>query len=111
MIEPNVSILAANLPLYGPLLRDGRGPESIIRSVRSVLSIGSSASNGSRNRTGKKDNGTEDVSLVSEGHLQWPGQGQQDVQCVGGTNDDIELASLDQPDRIEVTRGVTVVTE
>ncbi|KAI8949234.1 hypothetical protein F4801DRAFT_553894 [Xylaria longipes] len=112
MIEPNVSILAANLPLYGPLLKGGRGPESIIRSVRSVLSIGSSAPKGSRDRTGKQDNGAEDESLVSAGHQHWPGRGQQDVQCVGGKNgDEIEMASLDPPDRIEVTRGVTVVTE
>ncbi|KAI1168863.1 hypothetical protein F5B18DRAFT_597041 [Nemania serpens] len=111
MIEPNVSILAANLPLYGPLLRGGRGPESIVRSVRSVLSLGSSGSKGSRARTSKQDNDIEDVSLVSQGHQQWPGKGQQDVQCIGGTNDDIELTSLDQPDKIEVTRGVTVVTE
>ncbi|KAI1127676.1 hypothetical protein F5Y10DRAFT_242428 [Nemania abortiva] len=111
MIEPNVSILAANLPLYGPLLRGGRGPESIIRSVRSVLSLGSNASKGSRNRT-KQDSGVEDESLVSAGHQQWPGKGKQDVQCTGGKNsDEIEMVSLNPPDRIEVTRGVTVVTE
>ncbi|KAL6720898.1 hypothetical protein ACLMJK_002823 [Lecanora helva] len=40
-VEPNCSIIAACLPCYGPLLEGGRTAESIIRSVRSALSLGS----------------------------------------------------------------------
>ncbi|KAI1809976.1 hypothetical protein GGS20DRAFT_235023 [Poronia punctata] len=122
MIEPNVSIIAANLPLYGPLLKGGRGPESIVRSVRSVLSLGSSRSNhskSSRSAKSKRDNGIEDVSLVGSaaggGHQQWPGKGQQEAQCVAGkTSEDIELDSIDHHrglgGGIEVRHGVSVVT-
>ncbi|KAK0631017.1 hypothetical protein B0T17DRAFT_462298, partial [Bombardia bombarda] len=44
IIEPNCSIIAACLPCYGPLLAGGRRPESIIRSIRSLISIGSGGS-------------------------------------------------------------------
>ncbi|KAI1183939.1 hypothetical protein F5B17DRAFT_104779 [Nemania serpens] len=50
VIEPNASILAACLPTYGPLLKSWRAPASIIRSVRSLVSIASSGR--SRERSG-----------------------------------------------------------
>lgn len=39
IIEPNCSIIAACLPCYGPLLRGGRALESVLKSVRSMLSL------------------------------------------------------------------------
>ncbi|KAH8602298.1 hypothetical protein B0O99DRAFT_735736 [Bisporella sp. PMI_857] len=42
-IEPCCSVVAACLPTFGPLLKDGRTPESVIASIRSVLSIRSSS--------------------------------------------------------------------
>ena len=47
MLEPNCSIIAACLPCYGPLLAGGRGPESLIRSLRSIISLRSRDSKGS----------------------------------------------------------------
>ncbi|KAF4628607.1 hypothetical protein G7Y89_g9542 [Cudoniella acicularis] len=39
LLEPNCSIIAGCLPCYGPLFTGGRGLDSIIRSIRSVLSL------------------------------------------------------------------------
>ena len=39
--------MAACLPTYGPLFHDGRSPGSIIRSIRSILSIRSQSSKSS----------------------------------------------------------------
>jgi hypothetical protein len=44
MLEPNCSIIAACLPCYGPLLEHGRTLDSIVGSVRSVLSLRSRSS-------------------------------------------------------------------
>ncbi|KAI0099780.1 hypothetical protein GGR51DRAFT_391100 [Nemania sp. FL0031] len=44
IVEPHASIIAACLPCFGPLLKGMRGPESLIRSVRSALSLGSRGS-------------------------------------------------------------------
>ncbi|PVI03883.1 hypothetical protein DM02DRAFT_694976 [Periconia macrospinosa] len=58
IVEPNCSIIAACLPCYGPLARPwgGRAPESLVQSVRSVLSLGSrqnsNNSGASRSQTG-----------------------------------------------------------
>ena len=41
MIEPNTSIIAASLRTYSPLFRDGRVLKTFLRSVVSVLSLGS----------------------------------------------------------------------
>ncbi|KAI1474783.1 hypothetical protein K445DRAFT_315183 [Daldinia sp. EC12] len=51
VIEPNASIVAACLPCYGPLIKSWRTPESIVRSVRSLVSISSGGSRGSRKRS------------------------------------------------------------
>lgn len=40
-IEPNSSIIAACLPCYGPLLKQGRALDSPVRSIRSVPLLGS----------------------------------------------------------------------
>ena len=44
MIEPCASIVAACLPTLGPILNGWRLPESVVQSVRSVLSIHSGGS-------------------------------------------------------------------
>jgi len=46
LLEPNCSIIAACLPCYGTLFarQGGRSPESLVRSVRSVLSLRSRSS-------------------------------------------------------------------
>ena len=43
-IEPQMSIVAACLPTLTPLFHGGRDPASIIRSVRSILSLRSLSS-------------------------------------------------------------------
>ncbi|CAG8948662.1 hypothetical protein HYFRA_00001782 [Hymenoscyphus fraxineus] len=52
-IEPCCSVVAACLPTFGPLFENGRTPESIVASFRSVLSIRSSNNSLSTNRAGK----------------------------------------------------------
>lgn len=47
IVEPNCSIIAACLPCYGPLFRGGRKPESLVRSIRSLLSLRSQSSTSS----------------------------------------------------------------
>lgn len=42
IIEPNASIVAACLPCLGPLLAGNRMLDSIIRSIRSIVSLASS---------------------------------------------------------------------
>ncbi len=54
-VEPNCSIIAACLPCYGPLLEKGRALDSLICSIRSVLSLGSRTSN---SRSPRGSNGT-----------------------------------------------------
>lgn len=44
IIEPCTSSIAACLPTYGPLFKDGRGLSTLLRSVASKLSITSSSS-------------------------------------------------------------------
>lgn len=44
IIEAHCSIIAACLPCFGPLFTGGRAPESLVRSVRSVLSLASRSS-------------------------------------------------------------------
>jgi len=43
LIEVCVSIIAASLPMVGPIFFDKRGPETIIRSIRSVISARSAS--------------------------------------------------------------------
>jgi hypothetical protein len=134
IIEPNCSIIAACLPTYGPLFRGGRTAESMIRSVRSVLSLrsrgGSSKGNstpgssrgdrtypgggfggasGTPTTTRKAPSSKGGDSQVELRIQQWPGQGPLEVQCVGGQKPSYEMNSLDlQKGAISVTNGVTV---
>ncbi|CAI6331426.1 unnamed protein product [Periconia digitata] len=39
IIEPNISVVAACLPCYGPLVKGGRSQMSLINSVRSMFSL------------------------------------------------------------------------
>jgi hypothetical protein len=39
ILEVNVAIIAGSLPMLGPIFLDRRGPESIICSIRSILSL------------------------------------------------------------------------
>ena len=50
IIESNCSIIAACLPCYGPLFANGRSPQSLVRSVRSLFSLRSSNSSGNRSQ-------------------------------------------------------------
>ena len=53
----------------------------------------------------------ENSSSVELRHEQWPGKGDQEVQCISGDDQDgIELAHVGLQ-RIEVTHGVSVVNE
>lgn len=112
IIEPNISIIAACLPCYGPFL-GGRAAESLIRSVRSIVSLGSGGSNNTppalrlRRREEERNVNESEIELRDLG---WRGKGQQDAQCVGGKDSqDVEGRSLEQDDGIQITRGVTIV--
>jgi hypothetical protein len=58
VIEPNCSIIAACLPCYGPLLKGGRGAESLVASVRSAISLFSFGSQDSRNASRRNQPGS-----------------------------------------------------
>lgn len=115
IIEPNLSIIAACLPCYGPLFKGGRAAESLIRSVRSIVSLASGGSNNTSPAFPLPKREAERTANESEIELRdlgWRGQGQQDAQCVGGRDSqDVEGRSLEQDGRIQITRGVTVVEE
>jgi len=65
VIEPNISILAASLPTFGPLIAGGRAPESFARSARSFFSL--SGSHGSGDRSHKThDSSTSNVSKSNQ---------------------------------------------
>jgi len=61
-IEPACSVIAACLPTLGPLGQKGRNPESLVASVRSVLSL---RSYNTSIRTEKHGNGSLDNSKCS----------------------------------------------
>ncbi|OTB02474.1 hypothetical protein M426DRAFT_322575 [Hypoxylon sp. CI-4A] len=101
VLEPHCSIIAGCLPCYGPLLAKlgGRAPESIIRSVRSIISLpswrsrGSRESHGSRNRTGKAG---DDSQLLNPGNIAETSQNESQG----------ELAS--KPERSDSRRGAHI---
>ncbi|ETS76583.1 hypothetical protein PFICI_11970 [Pestalotiopsis fici W106-1] len=53
VIEPNASIIAACLPLYGPIIKGWRAPSSIIASIRSMVSLGSNGQRGGSSGSGQ----------------------------------------------------------
>ncbi|KAI0868721.1 hypothetical protein GGS24DRAFT_481477 [Hypoxylon argillaceum] len=112
MLEPHISITAACLPCYGPLLEGGRSPESLVRSVRSIISLASrgSSSSNSKQRTAVclDSNNDSQHEINLEGvNSKWSQQSQTNVQVSSG--DEIELRDLENG--INVTRGVEVVRE
>lgn len=64
ILEPNCSIIAACLPCFGPLVAGGRAPESLIRSVRSVLSIRSRSSRAGSDKS-RSQNSNDNASRES----------------------------------------------
>ncbi|KAI1145081.1 hypothetical protein F4825DRAFT_457867 [Nemania diffusa] len=112
MLEPHISITAACLPCYGPLLEGGRSPESLVRSVRSIISLasrGSSSSNSKQRTAVRLDSNNDSQHEINlEGvNSKWSQQSQTNVQVSSG--DKIELRDLENG--INVTRGVEVVRE
>jgi hypothetical protein len=76
-IEVCLSIIAASLPMLGPIFFDRKGPESIVRSVRSVFSLrstgGGSATNAGRSK-GSLTSSREDDSRRQWHELEERGQ-------------------------------------
>ncbi|KAI1147775.1 hypothetical protein F4825DRAFT_436349 [Nemania diffusa] len=116
ILEPNCSIIAACLPCYGPLLKAGRGPESLIRSVRSMFSLQSRTNSKNSSPIASNVRNMNSASIAeSQVELrshEWSGKLQRDVHCVGG--------GLDSPtggphnpvnSGIYVTNGITVQSE
>ncbi|KAH9884986.1 hypothetical protein F4778DRAFT_517129 [Xylariomycetidae sp. FL2044] len=111
IIEPNCSIIAACLPCYGPLFKGGRAAESLIRSVRSIVSLASGRSHGSSrsSRLRRQQGRAAAESEIELRNLGYPGNVQQDAHCIAGKDSqDVEGRSLEPEDRIRVTRGVSV---
>lgn len=130
VLEPNCSILAACLPTFGPLVAGGRGPESIVRSVRSIFSLrslrgsGSAIANGSGgsrpSRRNYVQNGEAGLALdslnMSESQAElhrvqdWPGKGHQEISITGNSAHSLSGHEEDSQG-ICVTNGVTVHTQ
>jgi hypothetical protein len=119
LIEPHASMIAACLPCYGPLLH-GRTPESLVRSVRSIISIGSrGSSNNNKSRTAIRlpsNNESQHEINLEEANNNWPlnqdtAKVRVDAAPKGGQDDEIELADLNHHNNkgINVTEGVDVV--
>ena len=115
IIEPHASIIAACLPCYGPFLH-GRAPESLVRSVRSLISIASRGStNNSKGRSAVRfpsSNESQREINAEETNAKWPpGQDMAKVHinavAKASNGDEIELADLERG--IKVTKGVDVV--
>ncbi|KAI0456308.1 hypothetical protein F5B21DRAFT_502501 [Xylaria acuta] len=116
LLEPHISITAACLPCYGPLIDGGRAPESLVRSVRSILSLASrgSSSGNSKGRSAVRLPSNND----SQHEINLQGASSKKSQTfahvtVGdarvhgtGSGDDIELADLENG--ISVTKDVDV---
>jgi hypothetical protein len=119
IIEPNCSIIAACLPTYGPLFSSwgGRAPESIVRSVRSILSLGSRHSS-PKNSIGNTQHAkrlpdTNDGSLKSDSQIelrQWPAGPAHDVQVHADPSGSGSLPP-NARNGINVTNGVSIDTE
>ncbi|KAK3942830.1 hypothetical protein QBC46DRAFT_308347 [Diplogelasinospora grovesii] len=121
VLEPNCSILAACMPTYGPLMAGGRGPESIIRSVRSIFSLRSVGSGGSRPSRRNYVESTSNMprgSSAAESQVElqgvetWPGKGQQEVRISGKlSNEAPPLPALTNHKAIYVTNNASVHRE
>ena len=66
IIEPNTSIIAACLPCYGPLFANGRSPQSLVRSVRSIFSLRSNNSSSDRSQPKSNTAPRNGVSIDSQ---------------------------------------------
>lgn len=117
IVEPHCSIVAGCLPTLGPLVAGGRAAESLVRSVRSLISLasGGSSPRGSKGKTAVRlPSNTEslhDLTEVEGPQRQPPLQSTTEVQIKSNRSEDhgdtMELTSLDGG--INVTRGVDVV--
>ncbi|OTA60395.1 hypothetical protein K449DRAFT_435499 [Hypoxylon sp. EC38] len=121
MVEPHFSIIAACLPCYGPLIEGGRSPDSLVRSVRSIISLASrrSSPNNSKDRSAVRLPSNNDshinINLQGDNGGKWPQEnttrihiGSGDTRSHGTSgDDDIELVDLERG--INVTKGVEVV--
>ncbi|KAI8966715.1 hypothetical protein F5Y11DRAFT_361781 [Daldinia sp. FL1419] len=86
ILEPNCSIIAACLPCYGPLVAGGRAPESIVRSVQSVLSLQSLRSRRSVSNSGAQQGPEDDSQLqLNERSADWP-QAHYDTQVLAAND-------------------------
>lgn len=122
LLEPHLSMVAACLPYYGPLLDGGRAPESIVRSVRSILSLASrSSSNNSKSRPAVRlpsNNDSRRDIILGGTASKWPHNDSRNQAHVSvgengrrgaSSSDDIELTDFESG--INVTRDVDVVRE
>ncbi|KUI58939.1 hypothetical protein VP1G_06167 [Cytospora mali] len=128
IIEPNMSIVSACLPCYGPFL-NSRTAESIVRSVRSAISLRSlrsgnrgsgngSQGSGGRKNTAKTINDPTSESQIELSHQNWPGNGQMSSWVNTGKQgklstdtNAVEEVTDGLGDGIHVTNGVTVTRE
>ncbi|RYC62858.1 hypothetical protein CHU98_g3351 [Xylaria longipes] len=116
ILEPNCSIIAACLPCYGPLFNTGRGPESLLRSVRSMFSLRSNDTSknsltAARNAR-RLNSASETESQVELRTQEWSGKAQRDVHCVAGELDlQTDVGYNPQNSGIYVTNGVIVQRE
>ncbi|KAI5925014.1 hypothetical protein F4810DRAFT_662535 [Camillea tinctor] len=113
ILEPHCSMIAACLPCLGPLFAGGRAPESIIRSVRSMLSLASRNSSQQSSKAVGLPSHDESQAELRQSDLAWP-QSQNSVHIAKADGDTIpthydEDIELQNRDRINVTKGVDVV--
>lgn len=110
IIEPCASVIAACLPTFGPLFRDGRSPGSIIRSIRSVLSFRSQSSNSSS--SGSRKRSAETVSDSEHGdagaRIQGIDYGSYSTHVRSKQQDEAELESGNTDPGIRVLRETDV---
>ncbi|KAI1114205.1 hypothetical protein F5Y14DRAFT_415006 [Nemania sp. NC0429] len=109
ILEPNFSIVAACLPTLGPLFIGARGPESMIRSVRSFLSIGSrNSKNGPETERPYTEVGSARSDIELHGRNDWPGS-KHDVKVVTSTEQ--EHTQYFGKSGINVTTGIEIDRE
>ncbi|KAL4758145.1 uncharacterized protein BDW70DRAFT_152698 [Aspergillus foveolatus] len=120
ILELNCSIIAACLPCYGPLLAQGRTPESLIRSVRSVFALRSrgsskwsSMASRTNNSTGPNKSSTpresgSAVDLVDYAALWSKGRDESHKTADCGSSPHIEEATEPLSQGIQVTTKVDV---
>lgn len=114
-------MIAACLPTLGSLIAGGRAPESLVRSVRSIISLASrmGSPRSSKDRSGVRlpSNGNDSqhgINQLQEADAQWPPphttwvkiQSDSQIEHTAG-GDAIELSELERG--INVTKGVDVV--